>query len=77
MDTWDFIKNTVKKDTIKEMTFLAIHSDKIADKEFESRIDKELIQFSNKKKNQFSFLTRQKIWTEMSLKQIYEWSEST
>lgn len=51
MDTWDFIKNTVKKDTIKEMTFLAIHSDKIADKEFESRIDKELIQFSNKKKS--------------------------
>lgn len=52
MDTWDFIKNTVKKDTIKEMTFLAIHQDNIADKGFESRIDKELIQFSNKKKNQ-------------------------
>lgn len=71
MDMWDFIKNTIKKDTIKKMKFLATDQDKIADKGFESRIYKELVQLSNKK-HQFSFLNRQKIWTGMSQKQIYE-----
>lgn len=49
MDIWDFIKNTIKKDTIKKMKFLATDQDKIADKGFESRIYKELVQLSNKK----------------------------
>lgn len=69
-----FIKNTITKDTIYKMKLLATEQDKIADKVFEFRVNKELIQLSN---NQVNFLNRKKIYTDASQRKLYEWPKGT
>lgn len=53
INTLGLIRNTMKKNTIKKMKFLATDQDKMADKRFEFRINKGLIQLSNKESIHF------------------------